>query len=156
MNVKSKIQCLFGGKHTSLFEGIILQKMYYFLAIAWCIKVCKITKTIITCKYFFWSNYIFKNSLFAIEASLLDQIKMTEFWLEHDRNFFTPTNLDIWTCQGTVWSWGRTYDLRSFGRAQDRIRLSTRETGHRRMLSLIWTLTTTNINRHFAFFYLPG
>ena len=53
MNVKSKIQCLFGGKHTSLFEGIILQKMYCFLSIAWCIKVCKITKTIITCKYFF-------------------------------------------------------------------------------------------------------
>ena len=39
MNVKSKIQCLFGGKHTSLFEGIILQKMYYFLAIAWCINL---------------------------------------------------------------------------------------------------------------------
>ena len=30
-----------------------------------------------------------------LEASLLDQIKMTEFWLDFDRKIFTPTNLNV-------------------------------------------------------------
>ena len=31
------------------------------------------------------------------EASTLDQINMTKYWLEHDWKFFTPTNVNIGT-----------------------------------------------------------
>ena len=31
------------------------------------------------------------------EASLLDRINMTKFWLEYDRKLFTPTNLNVGT-----------------------------------------------------------
>ena len=40
--------------------------------------------------------FLFFNSNFC-EASSLDQIKMTKFWLEHDRKNFTPMNLNIGT-----------------------------------------------------------
>ena len=32
------------------------------------------------------------------EANSLDQIKMTENWLEYDQKIFTTTNLIFWTC----------------------------------------------------------
>ena len=32
-----------------------------------------------------------------VEASSIDRINMTKFWLEQDQNFFTPTNLNIGT-----------------------------------------------------------
>ena len=37
------------------------------------------------------------NSSGQIEASSLDQIKMTEFWLYFDRKIFTPTNVNVRT-----------------------------------------------------------
>ena len=44
MNVKSKIQCLFGGKHTSLFEGIILQICTIFWPLHDALKCAKLQR----------------------------------------------------------------------------------------------------------------
>ena len=35
--------------------------------------------------------------LWANEASSQDRIKMSKFWLEYDRKFFTPTNINFGT-----------------------------------------------------------